>query len=51
MITGRDAAQAIHDWIVNYANMLAQEGNYATVEFSSFASTLQEMIDEGVYGE
>ena len=52
MLTGRETAQAICDWIVRYAKYLEEvEGNFASAQFFSFAGTLQAMIDDGVYGE
>ena len=51
MITGREAAQAICDWLKRYAKTLENEGSFSAGEFYGFAGILQNFIDDGVYGE
>jgi len=53
---GKKVAQSICDWIVRYAKILESDVEYDNYDscsstLYSFASVLQETIDEGVYGE
>lgn len=50
-MNGKLVAQSICDWMVRYAKTLEKEEEPAAGEFFGFASILQTMIDDGVYGQ